>query len=78
MGFYTGGNSAYDGKDVQKLSNPNEMLSFITDTRSLSSEHRAPIQDKRIFDFKIAQTTANTNYKLKIFTEDFTFSGQAF
>lgn len=78
VGFYTGGNSAYDGKDVQKLSNPNETLSFITDTRSLSSEHRAPIQDKDSLTLKIAQTTANTNYKLKIFTEDFTFTGQAF
>lgn len=78
VGFYTGGNSAYDGRDVQKLSNPNEMLSFITDTRSLSSEHRAPIQDKEFLTLKIAQTTANTNYKLKIFTEDFTFTGQAF
>ena len=78
VGFYVGGNSAYDGKDVQKLSNPNETLSFITDTRSLSSEHRAPIQDKEFLTLKIAQTTANTNYKLKIFTEDFTFTGQAF
>lgn len=78
VGFYVGGNSAYDGKDVQKLSNPNETLSFITDTRSLSSEHRAPIQDKDSLTLKIAQTTANTNYKLKIFTEDFTFTGQAF
>lgn len=78
VGFYVGGNSAYDGKDVQKLSNPNEMLSFITDTRSLSSEHRAPVQDKEFLTLKIAQTTTNTNYKLKIFTEDFTFSGQAF
>lgn len=78
VGFYVGGNSAYDGKDVQKLSNPNETLSFITDTRSLSSEHRAPIQDKEFLTLKLAQTTANTNYKLKIFTEDFTFTGQAF
>ena len=78
VGFYTGGNSAYDRRDVQKLSNPDEMLSFITDTRSLSSEHRAPIQDKEFLTLKIAQTTANTNYKLKIFTEDFTFTGQAF
>lgn len=78
VGFYVGGNSAYDGKDVQKLSNPNETLSFITDTRSLSSEHRAPIQDKDSLTLKIAQTTTNTNYKLKIFTEDFTFTGQAF
>ena len=78
VGFYTGGNSAYDRRDVQKLSNPNEMLSFITDTRSLSSEHRAPVQDKEFLTLKIAQTTTNTNYKLKIFTEDFTFSGQAF
>lgn len=78
VGFYTGGNSAYDGSDVLKLSNPNETLSFITDTRSLSSEHRAPIQDKEFLTLKLAQTTANTNYKLKIFTEDFTFTGQAF
>ncbi len=78
VGFYTGGNSAYDRRDVQKLSNPDETLSFITDTRSLSSEHRAPIQDKEFLTLKLAQTTANTNYKLKIFTEDFTFTGQAF
>ncbi|MGB4448519.1 MAG: T9SS type A sorting domain-containing protein [Cloacibacterium sp.] len=79
VGFYNGGNSAYDGKDVQKLSTPNsETLSFITENRSLSSEHRAPIQDKEFLTLKLAQTTANTYYKLKIFTEDFTFSGQAF
>ncbi|MEZ7531193.1 T9SS type A sorting domain-containing protein [Cloacibacterium sp. Arc13] len=78
VGFYAGGNSAYDTNDVQKMSNPNETLSFITDTRSLSSEHRAPIQDKEFLTLKLAQTTANTNYKLKIFAEDFTFTGQAF
>lgn len=78
VGFYAGGNSAYDTNDVQKMSNPNETLSFITDTRSLSSEHRAPIQDKEFLTLKLAQTTTNTNYKLKIFTEDFTFAGQAF
>jgi hypothetical protein len=78
VGFYSGGNSAYDVSDVGKLTNPNETLSFVTDGYSLSSEHRAPIQDKEFLTLKIAQTTANTNYKLKIFTQGFTFTGQAF
>lgn len=77
-GFYSSGNSAYDNNDVQKLSNPSETLSFVTDNFSLSSEHRAPIQDNDFLTVKIAQTTANTNYKLKIFTENFTYTGQAY
>ena len=77
-GFYSGGNNAYDTNDVPKISNPSETLAFYTDTRSLSSEHRAPIQDNDFLMLRLAQTTVNSNYKLKIFTEDFTFSGQAF
>lgn len=78
VGFYAGGNNAYDSNDVRKLSNIEETLSFITDNRSLSSEHRAPIQDKDFLTIKLAQTAENSTYKLSIFTEDFTFSGQAF
>ena len=77
-GFYAGGNNAYDSNDVQKLSNPSETLSFVTETRSLSSEHRAPVQDNDFLMLRLTQTTENSNYKLKIFTEDFTFAGQAF
>lgn len=77
-GFYSGGNNAYDTNDVPKMSNPSENLAFYTDTRSLTSEHRAPIQDNDFLLLRLTQTTENSNYKLKIFTEDFTFSGQAF
>ena len=78
VGFYDGGNSAYDSNDVGKLTNPKETISFVTDNFSLSSEHRAPIQDKEFLNVKIAQLSTNTNYKLRIFTEDFTYTGQAF
>jgi hypothetical protein len=77
-GFYSGGNNAYDTNDVPKISNPSETLAFYTDTRSLSSEHRAPIQNNDFLMLRLTLTTENSNYKLKIFTEDFTFSGQAF
>lgn len=77
-GFYSGGNNAYDTNDVPKMSNPSENLAFYTDTRSLTSEHRAPIQNNDFLLLRLTQTTENSNYKLKIFTEDFTFSGQAF
>ncbi|PPZ90590.1 hypothetical protein C3729_12715 [Cloacibacterium normanense] len=77
-GFYSGGNNAFDTNDVPKMSNPSENLAFYTDTRSLTSEHRAPIQNNDFLMLRLTQTTENSNYKLKIFTEDFTFSGQAF
>jgi len=76
-GFYSGGNNAYDTNDVPKISNPSETLAFYTDTRSLSSEHRAPIQDNDFLMLRLTQTTVNSNYKLKIFTEDFSYTGQA-
>lgn len=76
-GFYSGGNNAYDTNDVPKISNPSETLAFYTDTRSLSSEHRAPIQDNDFLMLRLTQTTLNSNYKLKIFTEDFSYTGQA-
>lgn len=76
-GFYSGGNNAYDTNDVPKISNPSETLAFYTDTRSLSSEHRAPIQNNDFLMLRLTLTTENSNYKLKIFTEDFSYTGQA-
>lgn len=76
-GFYSGGNNAYDTSDVPKISNPSETLAFYTDTRSLSSEHRAPIQNNDFLMLRLSLTTENSNYKLKIFTEDFSYTGQA-
>lgn len=76
-GFYSGGNNSYDTNDVPKISNPSETLAFYTDTRSLSSEHRAPIQNNDFLMLRLTLTTENSNYKLKIFTEDFSYTGQA-
>lgn len=77
-GFYIGGNNIYDIDDVTKLSNPSETIAFYTDLKSLSSEHRAPIQNNDFLTIRVTQTTVNSNYKLKLYTENFTFSGQAF
>lgn len=77
-GFYLGGNNIYDIDDVTKLSNPSETIAFYTDLKSLSSEHRAPIQNNDFLTIRVTQTTVNSNYKLKLYTENFTFSGQAF
>lgn len=77
-GFYLGGNNMYDKNDVKKLSNPSESIAFYTDLKSLSSEHRATLQNNDFLAIRITQTTVNSNYKLKIYTENFTFSGQAF
>jgi hypothetical protein len=77
-GFYAGGNNIFDNEDVQKISNPSETLSFYTDLKSISSEHRALIQNNDYLTIRLTQSTAGSNYKLKLYTEDFTFSGQAF
>ena len=78
VGFYEGGTNAVDGNDSQKFSNPGETLAFLNGATSLSSEHRAPIVNNDVLFLKLSQATVGSNYKLKINTENFTFSGSAY
>lgn len=75
--FYNEASNAVTEKDVQKFTNPAETLSFYNGATSLSSEHRAPIVDNDILFIRLTQATANSSYKLKINTENFTFAGSA-
>lgn len=77
VGFYNGANNNVDDNDVQKFSNPTETLAFLNGTTSLSSEHRAPIVEGDELFLKLTNATISS-YKLKIYTENFTFSGSAF
>jgi hypothetical protein len=76
--FYQGGSNAVDGKDGSKLSNPTENLSLFNANFSLSIEHRAPIQDNDFLTLRLSQAIVGVNYKLRLFTENFTYSGNAF
>ncbi|RAR69288.1 T9SS type A sorting domain-containing protein [Flavobacterium aciduliphilum] len=75
--FYQGASNAVDEKDVQKFTNPVETLAFLNGSTSLSSEHRAPIVDADVLFVKLSQAVQST-YKLKIYTENFTFAGTAY
>jgi hypothetical protein len=76
--FYQGGSNAVDGKDGSKLSNPSENLSLYNANFSLSIEHRAPIQDNDFLTLRLTQAIVGVNYNLKLYTENFTYSGNAF
>lgn len=76
VAFYDGATNNVDEKDVEKFTNPNETLAFLNGTSNLSSEHRAPIVHGDELLIKVTRAVAGT-YKLKIKTENFTFSGGA-
>lgn len=75
--FYEGGSNAIDGNDGYKLSNPGENISLFN-TSNFSIEHRAPIQDADFLTLRVTQAIVGANYKLKLFTENFTFAGTAY
>lgn len=77
VGFYEGGSNAVNQKDVQKLTNPAESISFLTGTTRLSSEHRAPIVNGDELFVRLTSAVAGTNYTLKINTENFNLNGSA-
>jgi hypothetical protein len=76
--FYTGGSNAVDGNDAIKLGNPGENLALFNANFSLSIEHRAPIEDNDFLTLRLTQAIVGSNYKLKLYTENFTYSGNAF
>jgi cytoskeletal protein CcmA (bactofilin family) len=77
VAFYQGASNQVDENDVQKFTNPAETLSLLNGTTTLSSEHRAPIVDGDILFIKLSQAVTSS-YKLKIYTENFTFTGTAY
>jgi hypothetical protein len=76
--FYQGGNNNLDSFDGYKLSNPSENIALLNGTTSLSIEHRANVQDNDFLTLRISNTNVNTNYKLKLYTQNFTFDGTAY
>lgn len=76
VGFYEGASNAVTGSDVQKFTNAAETLAFVNGNTSLSSEHRLPVVNGDALFIRLTNGTVS-NYKLKINTENFTFSGEA-
>lgn len=76
VGFYEGASNAVTGSDVQKFTNAAETLAFVNGNTSLSSEHRLPVVNDDALFIRLTNGTVS-NYKLKINTENFTFSGEA-
>lgn len=75
--FYDGGSNAVEENDAYKLNNPGENVSLFN-TSSFSIEHRAPVQDADFLTLRISQSIVGANYRLKLYTENFTFSGTAY
>jgi len=76
VGFYEGASNAVTGNDVQKFTNAAETLAFVNGNTSLSSEHRLPVVNGDVLFIKLTNATTS-NYKLKIHTENFAFTGEA-
>ncbi|MEY4835581.1 MAG: hypothetical protein RI980_1696 [Bacteroidota bacterium] len=75
--FYAGGVNEIDESDAEKFSNPNGTISLINGTTKMAIEHRATLVAGDEVFVNVSNATANTNYKLHIYTENFTFSGVA-
>lgn len=75
--FYTGGVNEVDESDAEKFSNPTGTISLINGTTKMAIEHRATVVAGDEVFVNVSNATANTNYKLHIYTENFTFSGIA-
>lgn len=75
--FYEGGSNAVEENDAYKLSNPGENISLFN-TSSFSIEHRAPVQDADFLTLRISQAVVGAHYKLKLYTERFSFTGTAY
>ncbi|MBX9889425.1 MAG: T9SS type A sorting domain-containing protein [Flavobacteriaceae bacterium] len=78
VAFYSGGNNALDVNDARKLTNPSENLSVFSNNFSLSIEHRDNIVDDDSVKIRVTDANAGVQYKLKLFTENFTYQGIAF
>ncbi|WP_029596728.1 T9SS type A sorting domain-containing protein [Flavobacterium sp. ACAM 123] len=76
--FYEGGVNGLDVRDGRKLSNVGENLALFNEGFSLSIEHRAAIVDDDFLMLRMTEATVGANYKLKLYTEDFKYEGNAY
>ncbi|MCL6461287.1 MAG: T9SS type A sorting domain-containing protein [Flavobacterium micromati] len=76
--LYDGGNNSLDVNDGRKISNPGENLAIFTDSFSLSIEHREAIVDNDFLTLRISDAVVGNNYKLKLYTSNFVYSGVAY
>lgn len=76
--FYADGSNNVNTNDAGKLSNPSETLALFNSNSSLSIEHRAPIQDNDFLSLRLSGDFLGTSYKLKLYTENFTYNGYAY
>ncbi|WP_288982498.1 T9SS type A sorting domain-containing protein [uncultured Flavobacterium sp.] len=75
--FYAGGVNEVDESDAEKFSNPNGTISLINGTTKMAIEHRATVVAGDEVFVNVSNVSAGTDYKLNIYTENFTFSGTA-
>jgi hypothetical protein len=76
--FKAGGSNDLTKEDVSKISNPNNNLALFNTNSSLSIESRNLIQDNDFLTLKVTQATAGITYKLKLYTQNFTYTGTAY
>lgn len=76
--FYMGGNNEVDNADGSKLGNPGENIALVNATSLLSIEHRNTIENNDFLTLRISNATVGTNYKLKLYTENFEYDGYAY
>lgn len=75
--FYAGGVNEVDESDAEKFSNPTGTISLINGTTRLAIEHRATVVAGDEIFINVSNAAAGTDYKLHIYTENFSFSGVA-
>jgi hypothetical protein len=76
--FKAGGSNDLTEEDSSKISNPSDNLALFNTNSSLSIEGRNLIQDNDFLTLKITQVTAGVTYKLKLYTQNFTYTGTAY
>lgn len=75
--FYAGGVNEVDESDAEKFSNPTGTISLINGATRLAIEHRATVVAGDEIFINVSNAAAGTDYKLHIYTENFSFSGIA-
>jgi hypothetical protein len=75
--FYAGGVNELDESDAEKFPNPSGTISLINGNSELAIEHRAKVVAGDEVFVNVSNATMDTNYKLHIYTENFTFNGTA-
>jgi hypothetical protein len=76
--FKAGGSNDLTEEDSSKISNPSDNLALFNTNSSLSIESRNLIQDNDFLTLKVTQATAGVTYKLKLYTQNFTYTGTAY